>query len=121
MMCPTCNEAELNVAIEAYKYEESGLNVTLEGVEVRSCPSCGERMAAIPAIGKLHRELARTIICKRSRLAPEEIRFLRTHLGRSRADFAKQMGVGREQVSRWETGKSPIGAASDRLIRTMRC
>jgi putative zinc finger/helix-turn-helix YgiT family protein len=109
----------MNSKVEPYRYTESGLNVTLLGIEVLTCPSCGERMPRIPAPKKLHETLVRVVVKRPSRLAPEEIRFLRTYLGRSKVDFAKLIGVSREQVSRWETGNAAIGASADRLIRTL--
>jgi putative zinc finger/helix-turn-helix YgiT family protein len=106
--------------VEPYRYAESGLsNVTLIGIEVRSCPKCGERAAAIPAIAKLHDVLARLLVDKPSRLAGEEIRFLRTYLGKSTSDFANLMGVTRENVSRWENDQTPIGSPADRLLRML--
>ena len=59
MMCMRCGAA-ITVARENFLYTASGLpNVTLVGVEVRRCPSCGEFEVAIPRIEDLHRTIAR--------------------------------------------------------------
>ena len=119
MKCADCDTPMVSTN-EAYKYSESGLpNVTLVGIEVRRCPHCGEQAAAIPRVMQLHQILAQSIVRKRARLAAQEVRFLRTYLGRSTEDFAKLMGVTREQVSRWENGHNPIGAQADRLLRLL--
>jgi putative zinc finger/helix-turn-helix YgiT family protein len=105
---------------ENFRYDASGLpGVTLLGVEVRRCPKCGEYEVSIPNIEGLHRAIAFAVIRKRTRLTPAEIRYLRTSLGWSGADFARHMGVAAETVSRWETGATPMGAAADRLLRLM--
>jgi putative zinc finger/helix-turn-helix YgiT family protein len=119
MTCMQCG-AEMRTARENFKYEASGLpNVTLVGVEVSRCPSCGEYEVAIPSIEGLHRALALAVVRKRARLTAQEIRFLRKSLGWSGADFAARMGVTPESVSRWETGALAIGGTADRLLRLM--
>lgn len=104
----------------AHHYVECGLpDVVLLGVETARCPKCGEEGVSIPRIEELHRVLARRVIGKHARLAAEEIRFLRKHLGLSGVDLAAHMGVQPETVSRWENGREGISATADRLIRMM--
>src|SRR5437879_11660470 len=103
--CSECG-GSMKRARENYRYAESGLpNVILLGVEVSRCPTCGRVEVSIPRMAALHEGLARAISRKETRLAPEEVRFLRKHLGWSGTDFAGVMGVAPETVSRWETGK----------------
>lgn len=107
-------------ARENYCYTASGLPyVTLKGVEVRRCPRCGEHEVIIPRIEQLHHCIALTVVSKKSRLTPAEMKFLRKHLGWSGADFARHMGVAPETVSRWENGREPMGGVADRLLRLM--
>ncbi|GAC1352848.1 MAG: hypothetical protein NVSMB1_19850 [Polyangiales bacterium] len=117
MKCMQCG-GSMTSARENYKYE-SLPGATLVSVEVHRCPKCGELEVAIPRIEELNRTLARTVIAKRTRLAPAEIRFLRKWLGFSGADFARHMGVRAETVSQWENGHEPVGPQSDRLLRLM--
>jgi putative zinc finger/helix-turn-helix YgiT family protein len=91
----------------------------LVGVPVSRCASCGEYEVAIPAIDELNRVLASAVIRKRGRLAGGEIRFLRSHLGYSAADFAKLIGSDPATVSRWESDKQAIGHHTDLLLRAM--
>ncbi len=119
MKCISCGTA-MKTKRENYHYVESGLpHVSLESIDVSRCAGCGESEVAIPAIEDLHRVIAESLIQKRSRLAPAEIRFLRKYLGWSGTDFAKRAGTTPETVSRWETGASPMGGASDRLLRLL--
>ncbi len=91
----------------------------LVGVEVSRCASCGEYEVAIPAIDELNRVLAATVIRKPSRLSGGEVRFLRSYLGYSGADFAALIGSDPATVSRWEGDKQPIGHHTDLLLRAM--
>jgi len=52
---------------------------------------------------------------------PKEIRFLRTFLGYSSADFARKVGVSLPTVSRWEREDAPLGMKStaEKLLRIM--
>jgi putative zinc finger/helix-turn-helix YgiT family protein len=91
----------------------------LIGVPVSRCPNCGEHEVAIPAIDELNRVLAGAVIRKRGRLVGGEVRFLRSYLGYSGADFAKLIGSDPSTVSRWESDKQPIGHHTDLLLRAM--
>lgn len=120
MKCIRC-EHTLKTERGAHRYAESGLSdVTLVNVEIRTCPSCGEREIVIPKMEQLHRLMADMVIRETTRLSPERIKFLRKFLGFSAADFALIMGVRPETVSRWE-GKSgyPIPPVPERLLRLL--
>ncbi len=119
MTCDSCGSSMLS-SRQNHLYKECGLPfVTLQDVEVRRCPSCGETEVVIPRIEELHRAIASAIVTKKSRLTAPEVKFLRKHLGWSGADFASHMGVTVETVSRWENSHDPIGAVADRLLRLM--
>lgn len=111
---------ELTAATENYAYAACGLPyVTLEGVTVRRCGKCGKSSVKIPNIEGMHRELARGLVRKPSRLMGEEIRFLRKYLGWSREDCSEQMGVAPTSISRWESGRSKMSIQADRFLRLL--
>ena len=119
MKCTECGTT-MKTQRENYRYDESGLKkVTLVGIEVSRCPRCGNYEVSIPHMEDLHRLIARAVIEKTTRLTSEEVRFLRKSLGWSGVDFARNMGVTEETVSRWENGAIPIGPQADRLLRLM--
>src|SRR5262245_6161626 len=98
--CIQCGKP-LKVSRENIKYDASGLpGITLENVEVRRCPVCGEYEVVIPRLEELHALIASTIIQKPARLTGNEVRYLRKFLGWSGADFARMMGAQPETVSR---------------------
>ena len=119
MKCTDCG-TPMKTQRENYRYDECGLKkVTLVGVEVSRCPRCGNFEISIPHIEQLHRLIARLLIEKTTRLTGEEVKFLRKSLGWSGVDFARNMGVTEETVSRWENNAVPIGPQADRLLRLL--
>jgi putative transcriptional regulator len=121
MKCIRCGESGFKITHGAYRYAESGLsNVTLLNVELRSCPSCGEREVVIPRIEELHQTIARALILSNAKLTSEQVRFLRKWLGFAQVDFALVMGVRPETVSRWESKDGyQMPATAERLLRLM--
>ena len=117
MTCMECG-GKLKARKENYRYLACGLpNVTLKGVEVRRCGTCGDHEVVIPRIEKLHEVLAMAIVKQEARLSGAEVRFLRKQLGYSGADFARLIGVSPETVSRWENDKETMGPSAERLLR----
>lgn len=119
--CLTCGGPTKTRREKHYRYTECGLpNVVIDdAVKVTTCARCGETYTSIPAIDKLHGQIAAAVIRKKGRLAPAEIRFLRKCLGWSGVDFAKRTGTKPETVSRWENGKAVMGPQADRLLRVL--
>jgi putative zinc finger/helix-turn-helix YgiT family protein len=101
-----------------YHFVESGLpNVYLAGIRYFVCEECGQQTAEIPAVEKLMRAIARTIVETEAQLSGAEIRFLRKRLRKKAVEFAQIVGVTPEQVSRWENGSNPPEKSTDKLIR----
>lgn len=119
MKCPECG-ANMKTSRENFRHAAPWLpGLTLFDVEVSRCPACGEYEVEIPYLEGLIRAISAELITKPARFAPEEVSFLRKALGLSGEDFAKRMGVTKEQVSRWESGKKPIGSVADHLLRML--
>lgn len=122
MKCPECSNKEMDVQKETIRYEECGLpNVVLKGIEVKRCQQCGNTLVSIPALSGLHRAIALHLIQQPERLASSQIRFLRKHMGWSKADFARKLHVRLEQVSRWESDSKPVAMnkQSELLLRSL--
>ena len=119
MTCIECG-GKLKTKKENYRYLACGLpNVTLSGVEVRRCGTCGDHEVVIPHIERLHEALAMAVAKHEARLSGSEVRFLRKYLGYSGVDFAALIGVSPETVSRWENKKETMGPSAERLLRTL--
>ncbi len=118
MKCPECGQM-MKRETKDYKYTESGLsNVILKDISVYRCP-CGNEVAEIPAIERLHQKIAEGLFRKPALLTGEEIRFLRKEMGLKAMELAHVLGVSKVTVSRWENQTKPIGVVSDRLIRLL--
>ncbi len=103
-----------------YRYRfEGGLSVTLENATILRCVLCAGESVAIHAPARLHRAVAAAVVKKPGRLAASEVAFLRHHLNFTGEEMAQHLGVTKTSVSRWETGREPIGQVPDRLLRTL--
>ncbi len=119
MYCQMC-EAKMGKKVADYQYTDCGLqNVLLKKIEVLICTKCDEEEILIPHIEQLHQLIAKVVASQRHRLLPQEIRFLRSHLGWSGIDFSKAIDVTPETVSRWETGKSQMSLSLERFLRLL--
>lgn len=118
-VCSNCG-APATVKEGVYQFKESGLiNVSLSGVELITCNTCGNIDPVIPNTNDLMAALAWHIATRRFRLSGEEVRFLRKYLKMSGVEFAKLIGVDKATLSKWENGSDPVGGSSDRLIRSV--
>lgn len=122
MNCIICGHKMKKVKSASYHYISSGLSrIYLQGIEEHECTnkSCGDIETSIPNIEELHNVIATNIASQTNKLLPEEIRFLRTHLGFSGTDFADHVGVSAESVSRWESGSVNMKEATEKLLRVL--
>ena len=116
--CSNCT-AKAKVARGNYLFEESGLQVVLQGIEIIRCPKCGNEDPIIPRLEELTRVLALAVIHKPYGLRGEEVRFLRHYLRMNGTEFSQLLHIDRTTLSKWENNENPIGDQSDRLIRTI--
>ena len=120
--CTMCGSRMTKAQDSSFHYLDSGLSkVFLKGITVLRCTNkeCGEEEIGIPNMVELHQLIATKIATSTTKLIPEEIRFLRTHLGFSGTEFAKAFGVSAETTSRWEKGSVNMKEASERLLRVL--
>lgn len=67
----------------------------------------------------LHDAIGTTIVSREQPLSSEEFRFLRLELNLSQAALAATLGKDEQAVRRWETGKSKMDGAAERLLRVV--
>ena len=119
VFCSNCS-AEGKRTVGVYPFQESGLaNLTLIGIDLIECASCGNVDPIIPDVNDLMRAIAWYIATQRFRLRGEDVRFLRKYLRMTGKDFATLLGVDNTTLSKWENGADPIGTANERLIRSV--
>jgi transcriptional regulator with XRE-family HTH domain len=102
---------------QPYHFTESGLrNVYLLGIRYFVC-ECGNTVAEIPALKPLMRLIAFDLVTGKKSLSGDEARFLRKRLDKKASEFARELGIEPEHLSRLENGKLPIAEPLDKLIR----
>jgi transcriptional regulator with XRE-family HTH domain len=115
--CLATQQEFLATADRPFHFTDSGLpNVYLVGITYFQC-SCGHSMAEIPAIKQLLELIAKNLIEKPEALTGDEVRFLRKRLGKKAKDFAVEVGIEPETLSRIENGHLPVAQQTDKLIR----
>ncbi len=120
MRCPECGKALRIRKNQKYLYRESGLkSVALTGIRVFRCAECRIELPEIPNIVGLHQAIAGHLARKPSPLTGAEFRFLRKEIGLKAKELAKHLGTTDVNLSRWETGDTPINPAADRLLRVI--
>jgi transcriptional regulator with XRE-family HTH domain len=102
---------------EPYHFLSCGLpNVYLVGIKYYRC-ECSKELINIPAIKQLLNLIGRDLVESGSALTGAEIRFLRKRLGQKAADFARQIGLEPETLSRIENDHLPASERTDKLVR----
>lgn len=102
-----------------FHFVDSGLpNVYLVGIKYFTYED-GRSVAEIPAIKQLMKLIARDLIERPDSLSGAEIRFLRKRLGKRAVDFAKDLGVEAETLSRYENDWNQPSESVDKLIRLL--
>lgn len=119
MKCPTCEFGKIPLQRTTRAYDVSLPDIMVDGLEHGSCPNCGEVILGIPRSQELDSLILQTLLDKPSSLAGNEVRFLRRSLGLKAIELGNALAVNEQQVSRWETGKRPMPAAPDRLLRML--
>lgn len=118
--CYSCENSVTfkKIKIPRYQYDESGLdNVFLINVPALECSSCKYLSVIIPKTEELHRSLAEAIVKKPFKLNGKEIRFLRTALGYSGTDFAREVNFKHEHLSKVENNHLPVSDELDEKVR----
>lgn len=102
---------------QPYHFLESGLsNIYLVGIRC-VVDGSGRVIPEIPAIKQLTQLIARDLISKPTSLKGDEIRYLRKRLGKKQTDFARDIGITPETLSRAEHERQSLAESTDKLIR----
>lgn len=117
--CYDCGGTRVTETRGPYKMPLAGGKwfVTVEDAILTHCPDCGGHGVGFENLNGIMSAIAAAVVAKPTRLAAQEIRFLRTELDYSGTKLARMLGVTPSTVSRWENGHEPIGAGPDRLLR----
>ena len=100
-----------------FHYTQCGLdNVYLVSGSTLKDTAYGQSFT-IRNIEGLHRAIARQLVRGRKTLNAKEIRFLRKQMGHTQDALGTLIGVGVQQVARYEKAETPIPPAQEMLLR----
>jgi DNA-binding transcriptional regulator YiaG len=116
--CNNCGHSA-TVTRGDYRFEEIGLPFVLGNIEVIKCEECDTTEPVIPNMNELMHTLALAVICQPCKLRAEEVRFLRTYVGKSSKDFAALLHLDKTSMSKMENGERRVGKQTDKLIRLL--
>lgn len=115
--CGNCGEEQVYRVATPYtaaiNYDGRTYEVVVPCLETPTCANCGE----VVFDNHTGHQISRALRQQLGLLQPEQIRAGRTELGLNQRDFAAQLGVAEESVSRWETGAQVQSRGFDRQIR----
>ncbi|MDT8383097.1 MAG: helix-turn-helix domain-containing protein [Gammaproteobacteria bacterium] len=105
-----------------FHYTSSGLDgVWLRNGFTETTTPYGKAVS-IHNIEGLHRAIGLDIVCRKSQLQPNEVRFLRKELNLSQTHLARILGVSETTARNWESedkGRARIPGPADRILRAL--
>lgn len=114
--CCNCGEVA-NVSRKNHRFDEMGLPVELQNIEVIECPHCGALDPIIPNMDGLMKVLALAIICDPCKLSGAEIRYLRKYVNKSAREFSRYLAVDHTHLSKLENDRYEVTPRLDKLVR----
>ena len=100
-----------------FKYTECGLdNVIIQNMKIIIDDS-GEETYSIKNVLALHKAISACILKQDHGISHKELRFLRTEISYTQAEFAKFIKKERITISRWEKGDRDIDGNAEAIIR----
>jgi DNA-binding transcriptional regulator YiaG len=102
-----------------YRFDDMGLPLILGNVEIIKCAECETTEPVIPHMNELMDTLALAVVCQPCKLGGDEVRFLRTYVGKSSKEFAALLHLDKTTLSKMENDGRDIGKQTDKLIRLL--
>jgi putative zinc finger/helix-turn-helix YgiT family protein len=115
--CGNCGERQVFRTSVPYQttinFDGKPYEVQIPDLELPKCANCGEVVFDDHAGHQIDQALRQRL----GLLRPDQILAGRTQLGLNPKDFAAQLGVSEESISRWESGVQIQSRIADRQIR----
>jgi DNA-binding transcriptional regulator YiaG len=113
--CAECG-GNASVSRKNYRFEQMGIPVELQRIEVIECPNCGVT-PIIPHMNELMDLLALAVLCNPCTLKGSEVRFLRKYVNKSSREFSRYLHIDHTSLSKIENGQRKLRSTLDRLVR----
>lgn len=118
--CCHCGK-EADVVRRNHRFDDMGLCVELQNIDVIECQHCGAIDPIIPNMDGLMKVVAVAVICNPCKLYGAEIRYLRKYVGKSAREFSRYLNVDHTHLSKLENDRYEITPRLDRLVRLIVC
>lgn len=115
-VCNSCGK-DAKVLRKSYRFDEMGLPVELQNIEVIECSHCGNAEPIIPNVDGLMKVVAIAVLCNPCKLNGPEIKYLRKYVNKSARDFSRYLTVTHNHLSKLENGRYEITPRLDKLVR----
>jgi putative transcriptional regulator len=98
-------------------YTECGLDdvYLVSGYEIDRT-HYGEALS-VKNVDQLHKAIGCYLASQKKTLSGKELRFLRKQMDLTQSELGKLLGLGSQQVARWEKGENDISGPADLLLR----
>lgn len=119
--CDDCGRPMRSARIAKYDFTSSaglGARVLLKNVPGLRCANGHETLTG-EVVNRALFQLGVVLLELPTRLPAGAARYLRRVFGLTQEQLATRMGVVRETVAQWETGRQPISAQNDMILRTL--
>ena len=117
MKCPMCTKGTVEAADVELSERVAGHTFTAT-IRGERCAACGEVFYPGPAVEAFEIAVARALTST-DEASGETFKYARKAMGIRAEDLANLLGVTRETISRWETGKHPIDSAALAVLALM--
>ncbi len=114
--CTVCG-SDASVTRKSYRFDEMGVPVELQNIEVIECAHCGNVDPIIPNMDGLMKVLALAILCNPCKLNGQEIRYLRKYVNKSAREFSRYLNLTVSHLSKLENDRYEITPRLDKLVR----
>ncbi len=115
--CPVCGEGKLSDKVTVERFEYKGQKLLVPDYLVYECGVCSEEFVARKTLNKTEKILTDFRREVDGLLTSEEIKAIRTKLGKTQTAMATLLGVGEKNFARYENGRVTQSKSMDLLLR----
>lgn len=115
------NQSVIREVVDVYREDLLGIPVVLLNAVIRVVDESGEETFAIPNMRGLVAAVAMSRCLMPRKIAGKEIRFMRKALEMTGREFAAELDIAPETLSRWENDGRVIGGNGEKMLRHLVC
>jgi len=117
--CASCDSDKVKKVRRNYKTSYNQVPISIDGVEMYECSSCGERFFTPEQARAVSIATKNQVRQAQGLLSGQAIVAIRHRLGLSQTDLEELFGLGPKVVTRWETGRVVQSKTADVALRLL--